>query len=380
MAAQPRKSPDKPSPGNPTQTARTALGQLFIMGFSGPELSAETQAFISQAGIGGLLLQTVNYESPAQLAELSNQAQECSKEFPLWIAVDHEGGRVQRFKKHFTRIPDAAVIGAMNSPRLAFEISEMVAKELKAVGINLNFAPVVDIATDPRNAVLVNRAYGNTEDTVSKIANAVVRGHVVQGVQPCIKHFPGHGDTGTDSHFSLPRVDTTLEILREREFKPFTKAFKSRCAMVMTGHIVCTRLDPEFPATLSAKILRGILRTELRYSRLIISDEMEMKAISDHYSAEHAPILALQAGCDVLLYKAEAGARLAYAAVLKALDEGQLAPAIILEAARRVRDFKQSTLLPYHPAKVADVGKTVGIPEHQQLMEQVLAGPASGEH
>ena len=173
--------------------------------------------------------------------------------------MDHEGGRVQRFKTSFTKIPDAATIAASNSPKLAFEIAQMMARELKAVGVNLNYAPVADINTNPKNPVIGSRAFGNNEETVTKMITAIIRGHLTEGVQPCVKHFPGHGDTGTDSHFSLPKVDTDLETLMEREFKPFAKAFKSHCALTMTAHVICTKIDPERPATLSKKILTDIL-------------------------------------------------------------------------------------------------------------------------
>jgi beta-N-acetylhexosaminidase len=246
-----------------------------------------------------------------------------------------------------------------------------MAQELKAVGINLNFAPVVDINTNGRNPTIGARAYGNDEETVSKMTSGIVRGHLVHGIQPCVKHFPGHGDTSTDSHFALPKVDTPLEVLREREFKPFTKAFRSRCAMVMTAHIVCAKLDPARPATLSPRILTEILRGELRYTRLILSDDMEMKAITDHYGPEEAALLAVQAGCDLLLYRSDAGARRAYAALAQALEAGTLAPERVLESASRSRALKKECLLPYQPADIAGVGEIVGLPEHAELVAKV---------
>jgi beta-N-acetylhexosaminidase len=362
----------------PLPAARDALGELLIIGFEGPELSEETSAFITQAGIGGVIIHAANYESPAQMAELSNQIQECRKKGtrPLWIAVDHEGGRVQRLKKSFTKIPEAAAISAMNSPKLAFEIAEVMARELHAVGVNLNLAPVADIATNLRNPVIGARAFGQEEDTVSKMISGMVRGHLIHGVQPCVKHFPGHGDTSTDSHFALPKTDTTLELLRERELKPFSKAFKSRCAIVMTAHVVYTKIDPKFPATLSSKILRDLLRDELGFKGLVISDEMEMKAIAEHFPAEEAPRLALQAGCDLLIYKTETAARHAYTSLAKALDEGTLAPERVLEAAARSRSLKKEALAQYHPANVAQVGKVVGTPAHAAIMQRVAGEPA----
>lgn len=360
-------------PSTPAQACE-ALGELFILGFNGPELSDETSAFLSQARIGGVMIAAHNYESPAQMAELSNQIQACrpATSLPLWIATDHEGGKAQRLKKGFTKIPEAASLTAAGSPMLAFEIAELMAKELKAVGINLNFAPVADIATNPNNTVIGPRAFGTDEDTVSRMATSVARGHLVHGVQPCIKHFPGQGDTATDSHFALPKCGTPLETLLEREIKPFTKAFRSRCAMVKTAHVVYTQIDPKYPATLSKRILREILRKDLRYTRIIISDEMEMKAIADHFSAEAAPRLAIEAGCDILLYKTEAAARTAYESLRKALNQGTLAPDLVLEATERSRALKKEFLLPYQPADIAGVGRIVGIVEHAEIVAKIL--------
>lgn len=352
------------------EDARTRLGELFIIGFSGLELSDDTSAFISQAGIGGVILFSPNYESPAQVAELTNQIQECKTDLPLWISVDHEGGKVQRFKKHFTKIPDAFTISQNPSARLVFELAEMMARELKAVGINLNYCPVADINTNPKNPIIGHRAFGDNPEDVSRLVTAMVRGHLVNGVQPCVKHFPGHGDTTTDSHFALPKVDTDLATLQEREFIPFTKSFKSRCAMVMTAHIVCTKIDPDRPATLSSKILRDILRNEMRYTKLVISDDMEMKAITDHFGADDAPRMAIEAGCDLLIYRSEAAARHAYSALSKALEAGTLDPALVIEAAERSRELKRETLLPYSPVTIAEAGAKIGTPENLALAKK----------
>ncbi len=350
--------------------ALSALGELFIIGFNGLKLSEETSTFITQSEIGGVILFAQNYESPAQIAELSHQIQNCRSNLPLWISSDHEGGRVQRFKKGFTKIPDAALIGSKDSPTLAFEIASVMAKELKAVGINLNFCPIADIATHSKNPVIGNRSFGETEEIVSKMCTAMVRGHLVNGVQPCVKHFPGHGDTSTDSHFALPRVETSLEILQEREFKPFLKAFQSKCSMVMTAHILAVQLDPQFPATLSKVILQEILRKKLGYSQLILSDDLEMKAIADHFGIEDAPRMAIEAGCDLLIYRSEATARRAYDALRSGLEKGSLGADRVLESANRIRTLKKKVLLPYHPASIAEVDLKIGTPEHFSTIQK----------
>jgi len=303
-----------------------SLGELLITGFQGLELSEETSAFISQARIGGVILFSHNYENPAQVAELANQAQECCTSLPLWVSVDHEGGKVQRFKKGFT----------------------------------------------PKNPVIANRAYGQTEETVSKMITAIIRGHLVNGVQPCVKHFPGHGDTSTDSHFALPRVDTPIELLREREFKPFQKAFKAKCSLVMTAHILTSNVDPKVPATLSKIILQDILRKELRYNKVIISDDMEMKAITDHFGAEEAPRMAIEAGCDLLCYRSEAASRHSYEALVKSIENGTLPPERVLESAERIRNLKKSALLPYHPIPISEVAGKIGTPQHLEILQKVV--------
>jgi beta-N-acetylhexosaminidase len=350
--------------------AKERLGELFIMGFSGLELADDTAAFISQARIGGIILFSPNYESPAQVTTLINQVQECrSGDLPLWVTVDHEGGKVQRFKTGFTRLPEADLIAKKDSPKLLFELSEMVAAELKAVGVNVNFAPVADINSNPKNPVIGKRAYGEDEDTVSKMVSAFVRGHLHQGVQPCVKHFPGHGDTTVDSHFALPKVTDTLESLREREFRPFTKAFKSGCRWVMTAHLINPNLDPEFPATLSKKVLTDLLRDDMRYTGLIISDDLEMKAIADHFGPEEAPRLAIEAGCDLLIYRSEAATRHAYASLLKALENGTLDPERVLESADLSMDLKREFLVPYGPLDPQEAAKKTALPSTAEWLK-----------
>ena len=347
------------------------LGELLILGFSGVELSDGTANFIKKAGIGGTILFSHNYETPGQVAELCNSIQDQRRDLPLWISVDHEGGKVQRFKKGFTRIPEAATIAELGSPKLAFEVAQVMARELKAVGINLNFCPVADIATNPKNPVIGNRAFGTDEETVAKFCTAMVRGHLVNGVQPCVKHFPGHGDTSTDSHFALPAVDTPLETLQNREFIPFLKSFKSGCSMVMTAHVLIRSIDQKVPATLCSYLLRDILRKQLRYTKIVLSDDLEMKAITDHYGAEEAPKLALQAGCDLLIYRSEAATVQGYEALVRAVESGELAPEIVMESVKRARALKKECLLPYQPVTISDVGARLATSEHQAILQKM---------
>jgi beta-N-acetylhexosaminidase len=356
---------------NDLEQAKELLGELFITGIPGTELSDDTAAFLSQARIGGIILFSKNYESPQQVAEFIHSIQECRTELPLWISVDQEGGQVQRFKTGFTKLPTGKALAQTDSPALAFEVAQVAAKELKAVGVNLNFSPVTDINTNPKNPVIGDRAFGDQDEMVSKIASAVVRGHLTAGVQACSKHFPGHGDTELDSHFDLPIVNTPLETLRGREFRPFVKVAKSRCSFLMTAHILNPEIDPEWPATLSKITLQDILRKELRYNQIIISDDLEMEAITKNYGATEVPRLALQAGCDLLIYRTEEAARKAYTSLLADLDEGRLSPQRVLESAERSRKLKNQVLLPYEKPNLQEITEIVGCKANQELVDQV---------
>lgn len=349
------------------------LGELFLFGLHSPQLNDETAAFISQAKIGGIIYFAGAYQDPRQLAQLSQDLQGCSNQLPLWLSVDQEGGRVQRFKGNgFTRIPSAYKVAESDSPKRVFEISEIIAKELAACGINLNFYPCADILTQPSNQVIGDRSFGKTEAQVTKMVSAAIRGHLVHQVQVCLKHFPGHGNTIEDSHFHLPSVESSLEELRNREFRPFVKGFKSRCGMVMTSHVINKSIDPDKPATLSKIVLQDILRSELRFTKVIVSDDMEMKAITDHFGVDQAPLLAIEAGCDLIIYRTEEAARHAYEVVRKALESGELPPQRVLESIERIQNLKKETLSEYRPPDVNQVQSKVGTKEHEAVVKPLL--------
>jgi beta-N-acetylhexosaminidase len=361
-----------------TKEVRRLLGQCFFIGFDGLELPVSIQKLIKDCSIGGVTLFANNYESPAQVAELINSIQALRDGHPLAVAVDHEGGKVHRFRKPFTKFPDARTIGDHDSPKLAFECAEVMAKELKTVGFNLVYAPVADINTNPSNPVIGRRAFGETEDRVSKMVTAYVRGFLTNGVQCCVKHFPGHGDTSQDSHFHLPKVKTPLETLVDRETKPFLKAFKARCEMVMTAHIIVEPVDPGVPATLSRKILQGLLREQMRYRGLIVSDDMEMKAIADNFGEVDAALRALAAGVNILLYHTEPFETRVFEGLLSKLTspEGKEALRGLEDSAKRVEEFKAKHFSPYKPVYVPEIAAIIGAKEHQALASRVETGAA----
>ena len=313
------------------------IGSLFIVGFKGPKLSDETRRWVSENQIGGFILfnRNGNIESPEQVHALAQDLQSLC-EFPIFIGVDQEGGRVQRLRHPLTEIPSAQFLAEHASPSEIFDISAGMARELRSVGINLNFAPVADIRVRSDEAALQDRAFGSDVSIVSKCVTAFVRGHLKEGVLPCVKHFPGHGAAILDSHLGLPSVDTSLELLRAREWQPFAKAIRTNCPMVMTAHIQNSNLDPDNPATFSERTLHTFLREELRYQRLIATDDLEMGGALERLSAEEIPLAALNAGCDLLLYRSEEAARIALESVQTALQRNQISHERIQESIQRI--------------------------------------------
>ena len=350
------------------QQAIQSIGSLLIIGFDGTTLSSRTAAFIHDAQIGGVLLFTRNYQGPDQVRRLINGLQNARGSSPsLLIAVDQEGGRVQRFRDGFTRLPTAAAVA--QKPEFAHELAQLIARELKSVGVNLNFSPVADIMTQPANPVIGDRAYGTDTKGVNPLVRATVAGLQTQRVLSCLKHFPGHGDTHLDSHYELPHVDTPLTTLRSREFLPFQEGFAAGCELVMTAHLIAQCVDSELPATLSARMLKGILREELGFTGLIISDDLEMKAITDHYGVNDTPQKAIEAGCELLIYRSEDVARQAHASLVRALQEGQLDPQVVLQAVEKVTTFKQRNARYLHAEDQSlDVLRS---PAHLELVRRI---------
>lgn len=351
------------------------LAQMFVVGLPGTELAKPSEDFLKEYQPGGVVFFAHNYESPALLAEFTEKIQDTRERqehnLPLFVAVDHEGGKVQRFRKPFTQFPEAASIGEIDSPKLAYLVAEVMAKELKTVGVNLNFYPVCDINTRPSNPVVGKRAFGGNEELVSRMAGAMVRGFVSNKVIACAKHFPGHGDTTVDSHLDLPKIDMPWDKLMARELKPFARVIKSRIDMVMTAHILNQALDPLYPATLSYSTIKNGLRKEMRYQRLVITDDMTMSAITKHFGEDDALALAINAGCDLLLYKTEEKGRAAMDKAFEFLASGRITADQVNEAYGRIREVKERVLSPYEVPVMENL-KVIGSEAHQEVLKVVL--------
>ena len=272
-----------------------------MAGFPGKTIPDELRAVAREYDLGGIILFGRNVEAPEQVSELAHDSQAMSHELPLWVSIDQEGGRVARLREPFTVWPPMCTLGRSGEVELAKRFSRALARELRAVGVSLDYAPVLDVHSNAENPVIGDRALSDTADDVARLGSAIIRGLQDEGVAACGKHFPGHGDTSADSHHELPVVEHPPERIREVELVPFQAAVASDVAMIMTAHVLYPALDEECPATLSRPIVTDMLRHELGFAGLIATDDLSMQAIAGHGSVEDACVSAVAAGCDLLL-------------------------------------------------------------------------------
>src|SRR6187399_1745192 len=262
---------------------RRHIGQLAIAGFGGDAIPPDLRALAREFDLGGIILFARNVVAPDQVAEVAREAHSLTKELPLWVSVDQEGGRVARLKAPFTVWPPMQTLGRSGDEALAARFARALAAELKAVGISLDYTPVLDILTNPKNPVIGDRALAERAEDVARLGRTIITNLQSAGIAACGKHFPGHGDTSTDSHHELPLVEHPPDRLNAVEFVPFRAAIQADVAAIMTAHILVPALDEERPATLSPRIVDGILKRELGYAGPVMTDDLEMRAISSRY-------------------------------------------------------------------------------------------------
>lgn len=348
-----------------------SIGQLFMIGIEGTKLTDSEKEFIEKENIGGVTLFKYNYESPAQLAELVNSIQALRGEYPLFIAVDQEGGRVVRFKRPFTTIPPMKDIGDLNSPKICFEIHKIIAEELSACGVNLNYSPVCDIIHEKSDPATVgDRSFGYDEEIVSKNITAAIRGLQTNGIMACAKHFPGLGFATKDSHYHLPIVKASIDEILKNDIKPFIKASKSRVEFVMTAHMMIDAIDDKRPMSLSPKGHK-FLREQLKYNKIVITDDMQMQAITDNFGKEEAVVMALDAGADMVLYREFEFAKKALQSLRKGMKEKRLLNSTIDEKLARIQDCKKRNLSEYSPIYIPSIRDKINRPSVQTLMEEI---------
>ena len=351
-----------------TTVLRRTAGQLFMVGLPRPALGRETREFLAERCPGGVILFKRNIRSAEQLRRLVADIHATGAGVPPLVALDHEGGRVDRLPHPpFTHFPPMALLGEKGDTGLAAAVGRAMGRELRAVGIDLDFAPVLDVWSNPRNRVIGDRAFGTTPRAVARLALAFARGLARAGVLACGKHFPGHGATVGDSHFVLPRVSRSRRELAATDLLPFARAAAAGIPALMTAHVLVPALDPRRPVTLSRRICRDLLRRRLRFRGLLFSDDLEMQAMAGRRRVGRAAVEALQAGCDMLLVcQSLAAAREAIAAVEAALGRGTLDAEAIGASLSRIQGLRRHLTAP--PAR-----PSFGWPAHARLARRLAA-------
>ena len=350
------------------------VGQLLIVGFEGTELPSALRCALAEGRIGGLVLFRRNLESVGQVRALLQEAHDAAvgggQPVPI-LSVDHEGGRVQRMRAPLTVLPPMEVVGLAADAELAAQLGEAVGLELAALGFNLNFAPCVDLRTHPHNVVIGDRSFGSEPEKVARLAGAFATGMLIQGVVPCAKHFPGHGDTVADSHVELPRVDNDLDTLRRRELVPFQRLIGMNIPAIMTAHILVPAVDTRHPMTLSEAGIGELLRVKMRYRGVVISDDLDMAGVAAHYSTRDMVERAIRAGVDLLLCCRDEARWMEASETLNALARGHAFDQARLQAALdRVHTLKSTWL----PAADAPLPAWEDIPwdKHGALVQRIL--------
>src|SRR5215813_3554699 len=348
-----------------TRELHRQCARMFMVGFPGRSLDDGLRQLLG-AGIFGAVIFSRNIGTPRELAEL---CREIKRRTPgkIVLAVDQEGGRVARLRgEPFTALPPMRQLGSRGDAALAERCGRLLALELRAVGFDWDFAPVLDVDTNPKNPVIGDRALHRDASEVARLGVALARGLESGGVASCAKHFPGHGDTSQDSHLTLPRLPHDLQRLRSVELVPFRAYAQAGLAAVMTAHVMFEAVDPGVPATMSQRALQDVLRGELGFEGVIVSDDLDMKAIADFFPLEEAIARGALAGVDLFLAcQGAASQNRAIEALIRAVESGRVSRNQIEESNRRLDALSKKFVRRLEHDEHARLGS----PEHRALAE-----------
>ncbi|MGE6664638.1 beta-N-acetylhexosaminidase [Paenibacillus xylanexedens] len=328
-------------------TLEQKVGQLLMCGFHSQHADEQITRLIRDYHVGGVIYFRRNVESVDQLTRLSAELQDMAAEagaLPLMISVDQEGGMVARIDKvGMTQVPGNMALGATGNPEYTLECAQILGRELKSIGIDMNLAPVVDVNNNPLNPVIGVRSYGEHAESVATHGVAAITGYQSQGIAATAKHFPGHGDTAVDSHLGMVTVPHDRNRLEQMELLPFRKAIEAGVDAIMTAHVMFPSIEPEpIPATLSHKVLTGLLREEMGFEGIIITDCLEMHAISKPYGVAEAAVRAVEAGADLILVSHTLQDQVAaLEGIYEAVRTGRISEEVIHQAVERIMTWKR---------------------------------------
>lgn len=368
--------PDLPD----TLSLEQRVAQMFIVNLYGSQLTEVGRDFLTQYQVGGVVLLGDNISTPEVVTDLVNSYQQTitsSGGLPLFVAVDQEGGPISHLKEGFTAFPTPALITATQDIDLAQRLGRAIAEELLAVGVNMDLAPVADLETNPRNPIIKRRSFGSDPALVSPIIGAFVEGMQAQGVLAVAKHFPGHGDSSDDSHTALPIISLDRARLEAVELAPFRAAIEADVSAVMVAHIWYPALESQenLPASLSANIIDGLLRRDMGYDGLVMTDALDMDAIDTNYSYPDAVLSAIEAGVDLVIaaHISLDSQILAIQSVVEAVQSGRMSEERINQSVRRILDAKaRFNLLNWTPLPIEQASTRLNLDQHALLVDELF--------
>lgn len=327
-------------------TLAQKIAQMLMVGVPGTAVNDTSYYRVATQGVGGIIFLPGNITTPEQVTAFTTALQQTARQggsgIPLFIGWNHEGGRIVRRNAGLTQFPSNMALGAADQPDIVQAIGEAVGQEMLSLGVNMNFAPVLDVNTEPTNPVIGLRAYGDTPYVVASLGRAYITGQQAAGVVAVAKHFPGHGGVAVDSHLDLPQFAQTLEGLWDTDLLPFQEALSADVGAIMVAHLKMPNVDPAgLPSSLSPVLVHDLLRTEMGYDGVVMTDDMGMGAIAKHYSLAEASVLAVLAGNDLLLaVEPYSYPDVMMEALLTAVSTNQLTEARIDESVRRILRLK----------------------------------------
>ena len=356
-----------------SMTLAEKVGQLMVVGFAGTEVNSHIEKWVRKRKAGGVILFARNIENLKQVARFTRELHGLTEGgVPLFLGLDQEGGNVIRLKDGAMLLPGNMALGAARSTMLSYVAGQGLAIDLGRVGFNMNLAPVLDINSNPRNPVIGVRSYGERADLVGSLGAWFVRGQQEMGVVGVAKHFPGHGNTFGDSHFSMPATYIDRSRLFELELAPFRAAIEAGLDAVMTAHIALPRIteSPRLPATLSRNVITGILREELKFDGVVITDGLEMQGIVERYGSGAAAVKAILAGADMPMVLWTARKKeIVYRALMKAAIDGTISPERLDQSVRRILTLKKNRGL--FSRELTDYDAVVKVHNHNPIHEEV---------
>lgn len=320
------------------------IGQMIFAGVTGTKPNAEAEQLVAKYKVGGIIFNGKNFTSPAQTVAYVNylKKENRSNRIPLFFGIDQEGGRISKLPGNLKSTPTNLDIGKINNPPFSYEMGGLLGKLVDAYGFNMDFAPVLDVNSNPDNPVIGNRSFGNEPDKVAQLGIGTMKGLQSEKIISVIKHFPGHGDTSVDSHLELPTVNKTKAELERLELVPFKRAIEEGADVVMIGHISLPKIDPVYPSSMSKVVVTGILRNELGYKGVVITDDMTMKAVIDHYDIGKAAVASVKAGSDIIMIAHDHDKILAAISALKfAVQSGEITEERLNESVIRILELKE---------------------------------------